>query len=450
VLERWGRLSLRDVLRPAIELAENGYPAHSGALGTIESGLKLYPTTAQVVRPPHPPEIGELLRLPDWASTFQSLLKAAEAGHSRGESIRKAKDFFYRGEITHRIVDFVRTTQIKDSAGEHTGLLTYEDLAQYDTPIEEPVSVSYRDHQVYKCGPWTQGPVFLQQLKLLEGFNLQSLGHNSADYIHTVVEAAKLAYADRDAYYGDPRFVQVPLDRLLSDAYASQRRDLIEPTRASMELRPGGGTQSLFLKRTGLPGGFDDTTHMDACDEDGNMIAATASGGWLNMSPIIPGVGFPLSVRGQMFWLDPQHPNCIQPGKRPRTTITPSLVLHKNQPLLAFGTLGGDDQDQWTLQFFLNYLEFGMNLQEALDAPTFNTEHFHESWSGHKVHMGLLSVESRISPAVLEELRRRGHKVTVAGPWSNGRVLAIRRDMQHGIIEAAASPRGETGYAIGW
>lgn len=450
VLERWGRLSLHDVLSPALELAETGYPAHSGALGTMESAFKLYPTTAQVLRPPHTPEIGELVSLPAWAATFRGLLKAADAGSSRAESIRKAKDYFYRGEVAARIIDFVRNTKIKDSAGEHRGLLTYEDLAEYETPVEEAVSASYRGDQVYKCGPWTQGPVFLQQLKLLQGFDLRSLGHNSANYIHTVVEAAKLAYADRDAYYGDPRFVHVPLERLLSDQYAAQRRQLINPLRASMELRPGGGTRTLFLNRSGLPAGFDDTTHLDACDEAGNVIAATPSGGWINMSPIIPGLGFPLSVRGQMFWLDPQHPNCIQPGKRPRTTITPSLVLHDDRPILAFGTLGGDDQDQWTLQFFLNFLEFGMNLQEALDAPTFNTEHFHESWSGHKVHVGMLSAESRISSSVLDDLRERGHKVTVAGPWSNGRVLAVRRDLRHGVIEAAASPRGETGYAIGW
>ena len=450
VLERWGSLRLHDVLTPAIELAETGYPAHSGALGTIESALKLYPSTAQVLRPPHTPEIAELLSLPDWAATFRRLLKAADGARLRSESIRKAKDLFYRGEIAARIVDFVRNTKAKDSAGEHNGLLTSRDLAEYETPVEEPVSASYRGRQVYKCGPWTQGPVFLQQLKLLEGFDLRSLGHNSPNYIHTLVEAAKLAYADRDAYYGDPRFVHVPLDRLLSDAYAAQRRQLIDPVRASMELRPGGGSRSLFFKRTGLPAGFDDTTHLDACDEHGNMIAATPSGGWINMSPIIPGLGFPLSVRGQMFWLDPQHPNCIQPGKRPRTTITPSLVLHDGQPILAFGTLGGDDQDQWTLQFFLNYLEFGMNLQEALDAPTFNTEHFHESWSGHKAHLGMLSAESRITSSTLDDLRDRGHKVTVAGPWANGRVLAVRRDVHHRVIEAAASPRAETGYALGW
>jgi gamma-glutamyltranspeptidase / glutathione hydrolase len=293
--------------------------------------------------------------------------------------------------------------------------------------------------------------VFLQQLKILEGYDLAKMGHNSADYIHTVIETAKLAFADRDAYYGDPRFVQVPFDRLLSENYAAERRKLIDLTVASMEIRPGGGAPTVFKNRLGLSPGLDDTTHLDAIDNEGNMVAATPSGGWINMSPIIPGLGFSLGVRGQMFWLDARHPGCLQPGKRPRTTITPSLVMKDSKPLMVFGTLGGDNQDQWTLQFFLNYVNFGMNLQEAIDEASFDTAHFYSSWSGHKATPGVMNVENRIDPAIVEELRRRGHKVTVQkSGWTNGRVLAAEIDHVHGTLRAAASPRAETGYAIGW
>ena len=291
--------------------------------------------------------------------------------------------------------------------------------------------------------------MFLQHLKILEGYDLGRMGHNSADYIHTVIESAKLAFADRDAYYGDPRFVDVPLDRLLSEAYAAQRRKLIDPGRASMEIRPGPGSRTVFKIRKGLPAALDDTTHLDALDSEGNMVAATPSGGWINMSPIIPGLGFALGVRGQMFWLDPGHPGCLQPGKRPRTTLTPTLVLKDGQPLLAFGTLGGDNQDQWTLQFFLNYVDFGMNLQEAIDVAGFATAHFYSSWSGHKASLGVMDVEGRIDPRAVDGLRRRGHQVTVGSDWQNGRILAVEMDHKNGTLRGAASPRNETGYAFG-
>ena len=452
LLERFGRLPLKEVLSPAIELAEQGYPAHAGAIGAIQSALNIYPTTAPAFRPrDHLPEIGELIQMPDWAHTFKRLVQASGLGGSREQAIQAAWDLFYKGDIARQIVDFAKSTRVKDSTGqEHHALLEYGDLASYATLIEQPVTATYRGYQVYKCGPWTQGPVFLQHLKILEGYDLARMGHNSADYIHTVIESAKLAFADRDAYYGDPRFVDVPLDRLLSEAYAAQRRKLIDPRRASMEIRPGAGPSSVFKIRKGLPAALDDTTHLDALDGEGNMVAATPSGGWINMSPIIPGLGFCLGVRGQMFWLDPEHPGCLQPGKRPRTTLTPTLVLKDGQPLLAFGTLGGDNQDQWTLQFFLNYVDFGMNLQEAIDAAGFATAHFYSSWSGHQANLGVMEVEGRISPGVVEELRRRGHQVTVGSDWQNGRVLAVEMDCKNGTLRAAASPRNETGYAFGW
>lgn len=452
LLEKYGSMSVKDVLCPAIDLAENGYPAHSGVVGTICGALKNYPTTRNELEPgDRPPEIGEPIRTPNLARTFRRLVDAAERAPSREQGIRMAQDLFYRGAIAREIVNFANHTSVKDPTGKaHHALLAYEDLASYVTPIEEPVTVNYRGYDVYKCGPWTQGPVFLQQIELLRGFDLGNMGHNSADYIHTVVEAAKLAFADRDAYYGDPKFVNVPLDRLLSEAYADERRQMINPAHASMEIGCGGGAPSTFKSRRGLGPVPNDTTHLDAIDQQGNMVAATPSGGWIDMSPIIPGLGFALGVRGQMFWLDPARPNCLQPGKRPRTTITPTMVLKDEKALMSFGTLGGDFQDQWTLQFFLNYIDFGMNLQEAIDTPTFDVAHFFSSWSGHPVSRGIVNVEGRIDAKVVEELRRRGHMVNVQGEWVNGRVLAVAVDLEHGTLQAAASPRAETGYAIGW
>ena len=281
LLERFGRLSLKEVLSPGVELAEEGYPAHSGAIGTIRSALKNYPTTRPAFRPQdHLPEIGELIQMPGWAHAFQRLLRASEVDGSREQGIQAAWNLFYKGDIARQIVDFANNTPVKDSTGrEHQALLAYEDLANYAILIEEPVTASDRGYQVYKCNPWTQGPVFLQHLKILEGYELGEMGHNSADYIHTVIESAKLAFADRDAYYGGPRFVDVPFDRLLSEAYAAARRKLIDPRRAFMKIRPGSGPRSLFKIRKGLPAALDDTTHLDALDSEGNMVAATPSGG---------------------------------------------------------------------------------------------------------------------------------------------------------------------------
>jgi gamma-glutamyltranspeptidase / glutathione hydrolase len=475
LLERFGTLPLEKVLAPAIELAGDGYPAHLGAIGMVGGALQSRPTMRQAVQPnDHAPRLGEPIRIPGLAATFRKLVEASKKSTSREAGIKAARDAFYKGDIARRILEFGKDAANAGPTGKNfPALLEYEDLASYETPIEDPVTVNYRGYDVYKCGPWCQGPVFLQHLKLLEGYDLQKMGHNSADYIHTVVETAKLAFADRDAYYGDPKFIDVPLDRLLSDEYAAERRRLIDPAKASMDIVPGGGKPSQFKLRNGLSTGHDDTTHLDAIDGDGNMIAMTPSGGWIDASPIIPDLGFPLGVRGQMFWLDPKHPNCLQPGKRPRTTLTPSLVLKDGKPLMVFGTLGGDNQDQWTLQFFLNYVDFGMNLQEAIDVPSLSYNNFFSSWSGHARSTGV-SLENRADTAsdsknstgpwacvgsgareaelakVLQELKNRGHNITLGGPWDNGRVLAAAIDPAFGTRQAAASPRGETGYALGW
>jgi gamma-glutamyltranspeptidase/glutathione hydrolase len=359
---------------------------------------------------------------------------------------------FYKGEIAERIAQFAGENEFLDATGrKNRGLLVKEDVSIYSARLDEPATVRYRGYEVYKCGPWTQGPVFLQQLSLLEGYDLAALGHNSPAYIHLVTEAAKLAFADRERWYGDPDFVSVPLARLLSKEYAAERRLLIDPDHASLELRPGDAAPVLLHERGGGQATDNgDTTHLDALDRWGNVVSATPSGGWFASSPVIKGLGFPLGTRLQMFSLDPAHPNAVMPGKRPRTTLTPSLALKDGSLFLAFGTPGGDQQDQWSLQFFLNHVGFNMNLQEAADAPTFHTLHFPSSFYPHGAQLGSLVVEGRIPEATRAMLRDKGHRVQTTGDWSNGRVLAVKFDAQKGVLSAAASARMETGYAMGW
>jgi gamma-glutamyltranspeptidase/glutathione hydrolase len=458
-LMRFGTMSLTEVLSPAIELAEWGFPMY-GQLQTVISGLaskfhEEWPTSAEIYVPNgRIPEVGEVFVQKDWATTFKKFLDAEVRSRRRGRiaALEAARAVFYRGEIAGRIAEFARHAEVLDASGRRNrGFMTVEDLSGYRAKVEEPVSVDYRGIEVYKCSTWCQGPVFLQQLTILEGYDLAGMGHNSADYIHTVIEAAKLSFADREEYYGDPDFVDVPLDRLLSKAYAARRREIINPERASMELRPGDAPPTVPKEVTGTPGAYGgDTTHLDVIDRWGNMVAATPSGAWISSSPVVPGLGFPLGTRGQMFSLDPGRANALVPGKRPRTTLTPSLAMKNGKPFMVFGTPGGDNQDQWTLQFFLNSIDFGMSLQEAIDVPTFHTLHFPSSFYPRSAYPGRIVLEGRIPEDVRAELAGRGHGVVVTGDWSNGRVLAIRLDLEHGVIMGAASPRGETGYAMGW
>jgi gamma-glutamyltranspeptidase/glutathione hydrolase len=328
--------------------------------------------------------------------------------------------------------------------GAYHGLLRKEDLAHYQAQVEAPATITYRGVDVFKCGPWTQGPVFLQQLALLEGFDLSAMGHNSEQYIHTVVEAAKLAFADRELYYGDPLFTTVPLDRLLSKNYAAQRRALIG-TAASADVRPGD--VAAFAATAGPAADprvyVGDTTHVDAVDATGLMVSATPSGGWFPSSPVIPGLGFPLGTRGQMFVLDPAHPNALAPGKRPRATLTPSLALRDGKPWLSFGTPGGDQQDQWTLQFFLNVVDFGMDLQTAVEAASFHTLHLRNSFYPRRLEPQRLVIEGRVPSSVREALARRGHDVQTSDGWSHGQVTAIGIQPD-GVLAGAASPRAQT------
>jgi gamma-glutamyltranspeptidase/glutathione hydrolase len=458
-LAEFGTLPLAAVLAPALDLAREGFPVYHGLRRCVQSSERRFreewPGSAAVYLPGgRLPEWGDRLRNPDWADTFHRLARAEADASAKGRAagLEAARNIFYRGPVAERIDRFCRETRCRDATGqEHSGLLRYEDLAGFRSRVEEPVTAGYRGLDVFKCGPWSQGPVFLQQLTLLEGYDLARLGHNTPEYIHTSVECAKLAFADREFYYGDPEFADVPVDRLLSKGYAEKRRGLVDPARASMALRPGDVAPRPMKLILGDERSYHgDTTHLDAVDAEGNMIAATPSGGWIPSSPVIPGLGFPLGTRAQMFSLDPAHPNALQPGKRPRTTLTPSLVMKAGQPWMVFGTPGGDQQDQWTLQFFLNVVDFGMSVQEALDAPTFHTQHFPSSFYPRAQHPGQVVVEGRIPEAVRDALRRRGHEVVATGDWANGRVLAIRTDPARGLIFGGASPRLETGYAVGW
>src|SRR5271166_2647564 len=469
-LRDFGTRPLAEVLEPALELADEGFPMHVGLSGqpagaddavagagaslhsNAERFLTHWPSTARVYLPDGKvPQPGSVLRKPALANFFKRVLEAESAAKNRGREagLDAARERFYRGDIARDIVAW------SDANG---GLLAASDLARFTTRTESPVSVDYRGVTVFKCGPWSQGPVFLQQLKLLEGFDLGAMGHNSADYIHTVIEAAKLSFADREAYYGDPEFVDVPISGLLSDRYAAIRRELIDSGRASMDQRPGDPIAMRAVRdspatkaRPWGPG----TIHVTAADRAGNMIAVTASGGWIPSSPVIDALGFPLGTRMQTFYLDEHHPNALVPGKRPRTTLSPSLAMVEGEPHLAFGTPGGDQQDQWTLQFFLNVVDFGMDLQSAIEAPKFSTPHFPSTFYPHNNRPGVLRIEDRVPENVRDALAARGHEIEVRPSWSEGHVLAVHLNRKTGVLSGGADPRGQAvpsmpAQVIGW
>jgi gamma-glutamyltranspeptidase/glutathione hydrolase len=452
LLTRFGTMSLRQVIAPAIRLAERGFPIYPTLHRNIQSNasmfLKQWPSTARIYLPNRRvPDTGQVLIQQDLADTLRKLAAAEKkGGKNRKRALNAARDLFYSGSIARRIVEFASNNPVSDATSKpHIGLLALTDFADYETRVEESVKSDFRGLTVHKCGPWSQGPVFLQQVRLLEAYPLARMGHNSSDYIHLVTEASKLAFADRERFYGDPLFTEVPLSKLISRDYAKERRKLIDMKKASLDLEPG----VLSRERSRAPIFHGDTTHLDVVDSQGNMISVTPSGGWIYSSPVIDGLGFPLGTRGQMFSLDESHPNCIAPGKRPRTTLTPTLVTKNGRPFMAFGTPGGDQQDQWTLQFFLNFVEFGMNLQAAIDAPTFHHSHFPSSFYPREAHPGVLYLEGRIPQMVRNDLGRRGHRIVVEGDWVNGRVTAVHYDWERKVLSAAASSRYQTPYALG-
>ena len=462
LLERFGTRRLEDVLAPARGLAARGFPMYPFLrliLRFCEPRFRAeWPSSASLYSPVR--EVGERQTNPALADFFDALIRAERAATgSRETRIRAGRDFFYFGRPAEQIERFV-AQPVRDGTGRaYAGLLTAQDLAGYEGRIEEPVNIDYRGARVWKCGPWSQGPVFLQQLRLLEGFDLAAMGAGSADALHTWAECAKLAFADREAVYADPCFEKVPLEALLSQAYTQARRALVDPRQASLEQRPGigrlpegwpllAGDGDAPADPQGLAAvlGRRDTTQLVAADVAGNLVCATPSGAWVPTSPVIPELGFPLGTRAQMFALDPGHPNALAPGKRPRTTLSPSLALLPDGRRMAFGTPGGDQQDQWALQFFLAVVDFGAaDLQEAIDAPMLYSTHMPSSFHPHHAQPGALTVESRLDAGVVAELARRGHRIQNSGPWDQGRILAVTHAA--GRFEAAASPRFQVAYA---
>ncbi len=451
-LEKYGTMSFAEVIQPAIELAE-GFPLGSRLERTFARFRYVYekwPSTQKVYAPAgRLPKEGELFAQADLARTFRSMAEAERqnAGRGRAAAIEAVRDYFYRGPIARRISDFCK---------EAGCLLREGDFAAYHAQVEQPPTTRYRGSDVYKVGFWSQGPVFLENLNLLEGFNLKAMGHNSADYIHTVVEAMKLGYADRDAYYGDPEFNQVPL-QLLSKEYANLRRLLINPEEPSAEHIPGDPVRLLaraseefaHARLSQRNGDHKDTTCVNVIDKSGNMFSATPSGAWI--PAVVAGdTGIPLTQRGQSFVLTPGHPNQLAPHKRPRITLTPTLALKDGKPWLAFSTPGGDSQDQTLLQIFLNVVEFGMNPQEAVEAPRFNSEAMYSSFDDHSDRPLALEVEKRLPESVLDQLRARGHRLVVQGEWSNPTApTMVEYDAAAGVIRAGADVRGYR-YALAW
>ena len=454
-LSMFGTLPLDEVLQPAVEICFDGYPCYEGLreyLSTTEDGLftKQLPENGRVfLKDGKAPKLGELIKQPDMGTTYQRMAdayRAAAADGNREKGIQAAIDRFYRGDIAEEIIEYCRSFALDDGSGNSACLMTLEDLANYQTIVEEPKTVRYRNFQVFKCGPWTQGPVLLQSLKLLEGFDLKAMGHNSVSYIHTLVECMKIAYNDRNRYYGDERFSTVPFDMLLSDAYAERRRAEVDLSDANL----GKMWDDDLFDSGGKSDARGDTTHLDAVDAEGFMMSSTPSGGWIRSNPRVPGVGLQLSTRGQMFYMKEGHANSLAPGKRPRATLTPSMAFKDGKPWMAFGSPGGDNQDQWGLQTFLNLAEFDMYMQDALDAPTFYTTHFRNSFYPHNADRGYVFYEPLPAPTV-NELLARGHKMIPVEAYNGGESCAVRLNPKNGMVEGAASAKEERqAYAMGW
>jgi gamma-glutamyltranspeptidase/glutathione hydrolase len=394
-------------------------------------------------------------RSPRVAETYRRVLGAAR-GSTREQRIAASRRAWYQGFVAEEVGRFCTSAWRDTSGKDHAGLLTADDMARWQPTVEAPIGIDVRGrYEVLKTAAWGQGPVLLQQLRLLDALGIADHQPLSAQWIHLIVEAAKLSFADREAWYGDSD--DVPLTALLSVAYANERARLVGDE-ASLTLRPGtpdGRTPRLAARPdapAGLPGvgeptvGRGDTCHLDVADRWGNLVSATPSGGWLQSSPVVPAVGFPLGTRAQMFFLEPGLPNSLRPGVRPRTTLSPSLALRDGVPWLAFGTPGGDQQDQWQLPFLLAVLD-GAGLQQAIDTPTFHTNHAPSSFYPREAFPGEVVVEARIAEAARSELSARGHRLVVSGGWSLGRLSAVARD--DGVLRAGANARGAQGYAVG-
>lgn len=448
-LEEFGTLSLAEVAAPAIELAERGFPMYGSLHGDLHADPASYqrsPSTAAVLMPGgRIPALGERLVQADLARTLRRMVAAERRGGIAG-----VRDFFYRGPVAETMAEFCQA---------QGGLLTYEDIAAYRVRIEEPVLSTYRGYEVATCGPWCQGPVVNQTLSILDQFDLSHLDHNSADYVHLLAEALKLAFADRERFYGDPRFVEVPLATLVSAEYARQRADLVNMTTAWPGMPPHGDPQQsngtpVLATADGpaaRPGPWPrDTAYLCVADAEGNLFSATPSDS-CHETPIVPGLGMIISHRGTQSWLDASHASSLQPGKRPRLTPNPALAFRDGQPWMAFGTPGGDMQCQAMVQMFVNMVDYGMDPQQAIEAPRLMTESFPNSFWPHVYHPGKLLVENRIGEDVRADLASRGHTVHVWPAYARAAssLCAIQLDPDTGALMAGADPRREN-YALAW
>ncbi len=435
-LEKYGTKTFAEVAAPAIEYAGEGFAMpeeFGGMLKSYQRIISLWPDAFKFFYPQGAATPrGDIFREPTLANTFRELVAAEKKAHGkRADKLHAVRDLFYKGSIAKKIGDFCE---------KNGGLITYTDLANFHADIDEPKMGTYRGYEVYKPGFWTQGPVMIEALNLLEGYDLKAMGHNSPQYLHTVIEAVKLAFADRDQYYGDPKFSKIPEETLLSKDYATERRKLIDPAHASIEHRPGGfGSRITLPSAPASVGPVNDTTCVNVVDRDGNAFASTPSGAWLP-SVIMGDTGIPLTSRLQSFVMTPGHPNQLQPGKRPRVTLSPTLITHGGKLEMIMSTPGGDNQDQALLQVTLNMIDFGMTPQEAVEAPRFQSEHFYQSFGNHEFAPGKLSIESRIPKATADALIALGHRLTVAGDWSNSSAPTVIWS-HNGVLHGGADPR---------
>ncbi len=490
LLRDYGSWELADVLAPAIAYAEQGFPLVPRVVAAITAVAALFrdewSTSADTWLPgDRIAQANELFRLPALARTYRRIVETAQAGgDTREQRLEAAMQCWSDGFVAEAIDRYYREARVRDTTGQRNGgLLRRADLAGWRPHYEDPVTADYGRYTVAKCGPWSQGTVFLQQLGLLRHLDLPSHAPDSFGFVHRVAESAKLALADRLAWYGDPEHEDVPLAALLSDAYARERAALVGP-QADAQLRPGrpalrepvlpdldvpartladadtryGVGEPTFAQLPPVAQWLPqevfvgDTCHIDVIDVAGNMVAATPSGGWLSSSPVVPELGFSLTTRLQMSWLDPSVPGALKPGKRPSTTLSPGLALRDGKPYMVFGTPGGDQQDQWTVAFLMRHAVHGMNLQQAVDAPAWHVDHGPSSFWPRTVSLNRLVVESRLPAETIDALRAAGHDVVVGGPWSEGRISVCTREPAPGgglFLRAAANARGMQGYAVG-
>lgn len=475
LLRDHGTWEIADVLAFAIDYARNGHRALPRVAATIKTVQDLFTehwpsSAAQWFIDGRVPEAGEIITNEAYATTLDRLIAAGAHATDRVERIEAARDAWSRGFVAEAAAEFIRAPHRHSSGTDHAGVLTAADMAAFSAGTEEAVSIEFRGHTIAKTGAWGQGPALLQTLQILAGFDDAELDPSTVRGAHLIIEAQKLAYADREAYYGDG---EVPLDVLLSHEYAAQRRSLIGE-RASVEYRPGeiagvaaftpplrteyrppalaegetaAGVGEPTVDRSGETRG--DTCHVDVVDRFGNMVSVTPSGGWLQSSPTIPELGFCLGSRLQMTWLEEGGPSTLAPGRRPRTTLTPTLVLRDGLPVTALGSPGGDQQDQWQLLYLLRTIVGGYTPQQAIDAPALHTTSMPGSFWPRTWEPGGVVVEDRLGTDVIEGLSALGHTVTRAGDWALGRLSSVGRDPESGTLSAAANPRGAQGYAAG-